>query len=312
LGVHTGRGFMKRHLDCWFVLTTESLSWYRDEEEKDKKYTIQLDRLKIRDIESSIISRKQHLFALISADGHDIFKKYRQLDLSCDSQEEVENWKASFLRAGVYPEKEVKLPTENDEISMSDQQVILERSVETIRNLVDSYMKIVTKSTRDFVPKIIIHMIINNLKDFIKHEIIAQICLIGDRAALMEESAEETQRLNDLLKMYNSSREALRIIDEIARDSMNNFTSSDFKLYPNIGPLKSTRPAFNLNTNVMKMLKPIVLSDINQQQQHLIFKTSARVPNQQPLVIFKRASATSTYSFKPSSISRFLKTIRVF
>ncbi len=40
----------------------------------------------------------------------------------------------------------------------------LERSVETIRNLVDSYMKIVTKSTRDFVPKIIMHMIINSVR----------------------------------------------------------------------------------------------------------------------------------------------------
>jgi hypothetical protein len=52
MGAHTGSGFMKRLLDCWFVVTTE-LSWYRDEKEKDKKYTIQLDRLKIRDIELS-------------------------------------------------------------------------------------------------------------------------------------------------------------------------------------------------------------------------------------------------------------------
>lgn len=28
------------------------------------------------------------------------------LELSCDSLEDVESWKASFLRAGVYPEKE--------------------------------------------------------------------------------------------------------------------------------------------------------------------------------------------------------------
>jgi hypothetical protein len=65
--------------------------------------------------------------------------------LSCNSLEEVENWKVSLLRAGVYPEKEVKLPAEKDEISMSDQKGILERSVETIRNLVDFYMKIMIK-----------------------------------------------------------------------------------------------------------------------------------------------------------------------
>lgn len=35
-----------------------------------------------------------------------VYKDFRQLDLSCESQEEVDSWKASFLRAGVYPEKE--------------------------------------------------------------------------------------------------------------------------------------------------------------------------------------------------------------
>lgn len=35
-----------------------------------------------------------------------VYKEFRQLELSCESQEEVDSWKASFLRAGVYPEKE--------------------------------------------------------------------------------------------------------------------------------------------------------------------------------------------------------------
>lgn len=34
--------------DYWFVLTSESLSWYKDEEEKDKKYMLSLDGLKIK------------------------------------------------------------------------------------------------------------------------------------------------------------------------------------------------------------------------------------------------------------------------
>jgi len=29
----------------------------------------------------------------------------RQLELSCESQEAVDSWKASFLRAGVYPDR---------------------------------------------------------------------------------------------------------------------------------------------------------------------------------------------------------------
>ena len=35
-----------------FVLTAESLSWYKDEEEKDKKYMLALDGLCLRDLEA--------------------------------------------------------------------------------------------------------------------------------------------------------------------------------------------------------------------------------------------------------------------
>ena len=54
--------------DFWFVLTTESLSWFKDEEEKDKKYMLQLDQLKIRDLESGLFSNR-HSFALFNCDG---------------------------------------------------------------------------------------------------------------------------------------------------------------------------------------------------------------------------------------------------
>ena len=40
----------------------------------------------------------------------------------------------------------------------------MERQVATIRNLVESYMNIVVKTTKDLVPKIIVHMIVNDLK----------------------------------------------------------------------------------------------------------------------------------------------------
>lgn len=57
----------------------------------------------------------------------------------------------------------------------------LERQVETIRNLVDSYMRIVTKTTRDLVPKTIMYMIINHTKDFINGELLAHIYASGDQ-----------------------------------------------------------------------------------------------------------------------------------
>lgn len=35
-----------------------------------------------------------------------MYKDLRQIELACDTQEDVDSWKASFLRAGVYPEKD--------------------------------------------------------------------------------------------------------------------------------------------------------------------------------------------------------------
>ena len=56
----------------------------------------------------------------------------------------------------------------------------LERQVETIRNLVDSYMKIVTKTCRDLVPKCIMFLMINDTKSFINGELLASLYSTGD------------------------------------------------------------------------------------------------------------------------------------
>jgi len=48
-----------------------------------------------------------------------------------------------------------------DDIGSIDPQ--LERQVETIRNLVESYLRIVHETQRDMVPKTIMHMIVNEV-----------------------------------------------------------------------------------------------------------------------------------------------------
>lgn len=48
-------------------------------------------------------------------------------------------------------------------VSMDPQ---LERQVETIRNLVDSYIDIVNKSITDLMPKTIMHLMINSVRLF--------------------------------------------------------------------------------------------------------------------------------------------------
>ena len=64
--------------DYWFVLTSDNLSWYKDEEEKDKKYMLPLDGLEIRDIEGGFMSRR-HTFALFNPEGRYVLIQKMQI-----------------------------------------------------------------------------------------------------------------------------------------------------------------------------------------------------------------------------------------
>uniref|UniRef100_A0A4W5Q972 PH domain-containing protein n=1 Tax=Hucho hucho TaxID=62062 RepID=A0A4W5Q972_9TELE len=74
-------------------------------QEKEKKYMLPLDNLKLRDVEKGFMSTK-HTFAIFNTESRNVYKDLRQIELACDTQEDVDSWKASFLRAGVYPEKD--------------------------------------------------------------------------------------------------------------------------------------------------------------------------------------------------------------
>merc|ERR1719357_514869 len=209
--------------DYWFVLSSESLSWYKDGEvgnhSREKKLMLPLENLKLRDLESTFMSRA-NMFAIYNPEGRNIFKDFKTLDLSCETQDDMDSWKASFLRAGVYPEKQSAegTATEGDEGCGRGDSVDpqLERQVETIRNLVDSYMKIVTTSCKDQVPKIIMHLMVNDTKDFINAELLANLYATGDTQNMMEESADEALKREEMLRMYHACKEALKIIGDVS------------------------------------------------------------------------------------------------
>ena len=47
----------------------------------------------------------EYLFTIFLCCCRNVYKDYKQLELSAESQEDVDSWKASFLRAGVYPDR---------------------------------------------------------------------------------------------------------------------------------------------------------------------------------------------------------------
>uniref|UniRef100_A0A669AWC0 Interferon-induced GTP-binding protein Mx n=1 Tax=Oreochromis niloticus TaxID=8128 RepID=A0A669AWC0_ORENI len=189
-------------------------------QEKEKKYMLPLDNLKVRDVEKSFMSSK-HIFCIFNTESRNVYKDNRTLELACDSQDDVDSWKSSLLRAGVYPEKTITVESETttstDNFSMDPQ---LERKVETIRNLVDSYMAIVNKCIRDLMPKTIMHLMINNVKDFINAELLAQLYSAGDQNALMDESQEQALRRDEVLRTHQALKEALAIIGDISTSTI--------------------------------------------------------------------------------------------
>uniref|UniRef100_A0A3Q4IAC1 GED domain-containing protein n=1 Tax=Neolamprologus brichardi TaxID=32507 RepID=A0A3Q4IAC1_NEOBR len=92
----------------------------------------------------------------------------------------------------------------------------LERQVETISNLVDSYMGIIYKTVRDLMPKTMMHVMINSVKEFISSELLAQLYALGECSALMDESPEQQQHRVEVLQKHAALKEALAAIGEIS------------------------------------------------------------------------------------------------
>ncbi|CAH1111021.1 unnamed protein product [Psylliodes chrysocephalus] len=206
--------FMKGR-SFWYVLSSDSLAWYKDETEKEIQYILPLNKLKLRDVETGFMNRKP-TFAIFYPHGANVYKDYKQLELSCNSVDDMDSWKASFLRAGVYPEK-LQNGEENEDESIFSQDDVdpqLKRQVEVIRNLVESYMSIVTKATRDLVPKMITCLIIKNTKNYIFEELLVNVYAHEDQVELLEESPEEVKKRTEKMAMFQACKAALDIIGD--------------------------------------------------------------------------------------------------
>ncbi|EHH62866.1 hypothetical protein EGM_19617, partial [Macaca fascicularis] len=87
---------------------------------------------------------------------------------------------------------------ENGSHSFMNSMDLLEQQMETTQNLEDSYMAIVHKTMWDLMvgvmAKTIMHVMINNTKEFIFSELLSTLYSCGDQNTLMEESADQIQR----------------------------------------------------------------------------------------------------------------------
>uniref|UniRef100_A0A8C2Z5Y5 Interferon-induced GTP-binding protein Mx n=1 Tax=Cyclopterus lumpus TaxID=8103 RepID=A0A8C2Z5Y5_CYCLU len=192
------------------IMKGGSLSWFQDDEEKEKKYMLPLDNLKLRDVEKGFMSSKC-VVAIFNTELRNVYKDYKCLELACGSPEELDSWKASLLQAGVYPRK-VTVDEQGNGAPEYFTDPQLERQVETIRSLVDSYMSIIYKTFKDLMPKTVMHLMINSVKEFISSELLAQLYALGERSALMDESPEQQRHREEVLRKHAALKEALAMI----------------------------------------------------------------------------------------------------
>ncbi|CAF3054542.1 unnamed protein product [Rotaria sp. Silwood2] len=211
LRVHTGVKLFQAK-DFFFVLSTDNLSWFTDADEKDKKYMLPLENLKIRDVEGGFMAKRPQ-FAIFHTEGKNVFKEHKILELSVDNNDELDTWKASFLRAGVYPEREQRAEDSAIAAEVGPVDPHMERQVETINKLVSSYMQIVAKMTRDYIPKAIMYNIVQNVQKFVAKELLAHLYALPDPKSLLQESEEERQRRETKIAEYEAVKSALNIIE---------------------------------------------------------------------------------------------------
>lgn len=193
----------------WFVLTAETLTWFKDDDEKETRMLLPLEALKLQVVEDTGLVKRRNTLALFYPDGRNVHKDMKTLDLTATSLEDMEAWQASFLRAGVFTIK----PLEPDETPLPSNSA-LERQVETIRNLVASYMSIVSKTLCDQVPKMIMNLIVGATQKYLTRELLASMYCRSPEE-LMEESQQEVERRAQQLNMFTACKEALKIIGEI-------------------------------------------------------------------------------------------------
>uniref|UniRef100_A0A1I8FS23 dynamin GTPase n=1 Tax=Macrostomum lignano TaxID=282301 RepID=A0A1I8FS23_9PLAT len=193
----------------WPYMNTNHEDFIGFAKRRSEKYMLPLDGLKIRDGEFAACSASKNVFMLSTL-------KAELQDAGAGRRVRRRKWTAGrrrFLRCRRLSERGAAPQTDEHGSQM-------ERQVETIRNLVESYMKIVDKTQRDIVPKTVIHIVVNELKDFLKSSMLAQLYGGYDQNQLMEESPEEAQRRRgDAAASTKATKEALKILSDVSANT---------------------------------------------------------------------------------------------
>ena len=86
---------------------------------------------------------------------------------------------------------------------------------ELIEKLIKSYFLIVRKSVQDIVPKIVMHSLVNYVKDNLQSQLVGELYRTESFDTLMEESPEMTVQRREVVEMVDTLKKACQVLSEI-------------------------------------------------------------------------------------------------
>ncbi|KAK2702403.1 hypothetical protein QYM36_018986 [Artemia franciscana] len=213
------------------ILATEDLSWYTsgNGDDQEQKLTIPLEGIKLKELESELMTEKS-TFTLYQSRGRNIYKDSKKLYVTFKDQDSYDAW--LLLQELVLLLKTLRM----DKESMKNKRQIL-----TIRNAIDSYMKIVSNQVKDLVPKCIVKILLNSCKDFIQSDLLAEL-YHKNLANLILENEEEVNQREEKRRLYGACRDTLKVFDDIYITLFNTLFKTVNNAYKDVTTNTTTTP----------------------------------------------------------------------
>nr|CAH7752521.1 unnamed protein product [Callosobruchus chinensis] len=133
-------------------------------------------------------------------------------------------------------------------------------------------MKIVTKSIKDMVPKMITYMILSNTKRFIFDELLVHVYANEDQMELLEESPEAVKRREEKMAMYKACKSALDIIGDCSLQIATKTTVvEEERIYEKVQQHEPSRPSAAVKKKYAEFLhcKGKKFVDFNEVRQEI-------------------------------------------
>ncbi|XP_065583838.1 dynamin-like [Artemia franciscana] len=115
------------------------------------------------------------------------------------------------------------------------------RQILTIRNAVDSYMKIVSNQVKDLVPKCVVKILLNSCKDFIQSDLLSEL-YNNNLANLILENVEEVNQREEKRRLYGACRDTLKVFDDIYITLFNTLFKTVNNAYKDVTTNTTTTP----------------------------------------------------------------------